>query len=215
MGIPREAGRTTYSTEIRNLKKRLSLNDYQRSVVIGSLLGDGSLTANWSKTNFSFQVAHSKKQEAYILWKYGVLKDWILSKPRYYPRNNSITIKTISHPEITDLAKLFYPNGKKVLPRNLKQLVQDPIILAVWYMDDGNIIRRNGKVYGYHFNTQSFSKHENLMISQALYDVCGLENMPELNHGRYRLRIMKKESRNKFQKLIGKYILPEMKYKLS
>lgn len=135
MVIPREARRITYSTEIRNLKKRLSLSDYQRSVVIGTLLGDGSLAANWSKTNFSLQVAHSVKQETYLLWKYGILKDWILSKPRYYPRNKSITIKTISHPEISQLASLFYPHGRKVMPNNIRELIQDPIILAVWYMD--------------------------------------------------------------------------------
>ncbi|MEK7121938.1 MAG: hypothetical protein AAB857_04510 [Patescibacteria group bacterium] len=215
MVIPREARRITYSTEIRNLKKSLSLSDYQKSVVIGTLLGDGSLAANWSKTNFSLQVAHSVKQKTYILWKYGILKDWILSKPRYYSRNNSITIKTISHPEISQLAMLFYPHGRKVMPDNIKELIHDPIILAVWYMDDGNIIKRNGTVYGYHLNTQSFGKRENIILSQALNDVYGIESMLELNHGRYRLRIMKKKSRNKFQGIIRKYILPEMEYKLS
>ena len=214
MVIPREAGRITYSTEIRNLKKRLSLSDYQKSIVIGSLLGDGSLVPNWSKTNFSLQIAHSKKQEAYILWKYEVLKDWILSKPRYYERNNSVTIKTISHPEITELAKLFYPNGKKVLPANFQQLTQNPVTLAVWFMDDGNIIKRNGKVYGYHLNTQSFSRRENVLLSQTLNDAYGIESMLKKNHGRYRLRIMKKLSRYKFQEVVRKYILSEMKYKL-
>jgi len=215
MGIPREAGRTTYSTEIRSLKKRLTLSSYQRSIVIGSLLGDGSLVPNWSKTNFSLQIAHSIKQEAYVLWKYQILKDWILSKPRYYHRNKSITIKTISHPEITELATFFYPNGKKMIPSNIKELINSPVILAIWFMDDGNVIRRNGIVYGYHLNTQSFNKSENIILSRLLNDMYGVENMLELNHGRYRLRIMRKQSRIKFQEIIGKYILPEMKYKFS
>ncbi len=214
MGIPREAGRTTYSREIRDLKKRLSLSDYQRSVVIGSLLGDSNLTHNWSKTNYAIQVAHSKKQEAYVLWKYQVLKDWILSKPRYYARNNSITIKTISHPEITQLAGHFYPKGVKILPANLDKILSDPVILSVWFMDDGNVIKRNGKVYGYHLNTQSFSKSENEALSQALYKMHGIESLLELNHGKYRIRIMKKESRTKFAGTIREYIIPEMVYKL-
>lgn len=214
MVIPREAGRTTYSTEIRNLKKRLTLNNYQRSIVIGSLLGDGSLVTNWSKTNFSLQIAHSIKQEAYILWKYQILKDWILSKPRYYERNKSITIKTISHQEITELAILFYPNGKKIIPDNIQKLINGPVVIAIWFMDDGNIIKRKGLVYGYHLNTQSFGKSENIILSQMLKDVYGIENMLELNHGRFRLRIMRKESRAKFREIVGRYILPEMKYKL-
>jgi hypothetical protein len=215
MVIPREAGRITYSTEIRDLKKRLSLSDYQRSVVVGSLLGDANLTANWSKTNFSLQIAHSIKQKDYVAWKYEVLRDWFLSPPRYYARNQSLTIKTISHPEITQLAKLFYCNSRKVLPDNVIDIIRDPISLAVWFMDDGNIIRREGKVYGYHLNTQSFSREENDIISQILYKVHGIENLLEKNHGRYRIRIMRKESRSKFQDIIRQYILPEMKYKLS
>ena len=214
MVIPREARRITYSTEIRDLKKKLSLSDYQRSVVVGSLLGDASLTANWSKTNFSFQIAHSIKQKDYIAWKYEVLRNWFLSPPRYYARNQSLTIKTVSHPEITQLAKLFYPEGKKVLPDNISDIIRDPISLSTWFMDDGNIIKRNGKTYGYYLNTQSFSKEENNSISQALNKVHGIENLLEKNHGRYRIRIMKKESRSKFQDIIGKYMLPAMRYKL-
>ena len=212
--IPREAGRITYSTEIRNLKKRLSLSDYQKSVVVGSLLGDGNLTANWSKTNYSFQVAHSIKQKTYVLWKYEILRDWILSKPRYYHRNKSITIKTLSHPEISQLARTFYHRRKKVLPESIDRLISNPIILAVWFMDDGNVIKRNGKVYGYHINTQSFSKLENQLISNALYSVFKIESSLELNHGKYRIRIMKQLSRARFCEIIGKYILPEMKYKI-
>lgn len=170
---------------------------------------------NWSKTNFSLQIAHSVKQKSYILWKYKVLKDWIISKPRYYKRNNSLTIKTISHSALTELAELFYPSGKKVLPGNLEHLVKDPITLAVWFVDDGNVIRRNDKAYGYHLNTQSFSREENILISQALSKIYSVESMLEKNHGKYRIRIMKKSSRNKFNEAIRKYMRPEMLYKIS
>jgi len=100
------------------------------------------------------------------------------------------------------------------LPENVAEIIRDPITLSTWFMDDGNIIKRNGKTYGYYLNTQSFSKEENNSISQALNKVHGIENLLEKNHGRYRIRIMKKESRSKFQDIIGKYMLPAMRYKL-
>jgi len=90
--IPREARRITYSTEIRNLKKRLVLDDYQKSVVVGSILGDGYLFENCSKTNYRFGINQSIKQEDYLLWKYNILKNWTLSEPKYYGRNKSISI---------------------------------------------------------------------------------------------------------------------------
>ena len=56
--IPREAGRITYSTDIRNLKK-LRITDIQKAVVIGSILGDGNLNSNWSNTNYRLKISHS------------------------------------------------------------------------------------------------------------------------------------------------------------
>lgn len=62
MAIPREAGRVTYSTNIRALK-RIPMSELQ-SLITGSLLGDVCLHENWSKTNYRLQVRHSKDQEA-------------------------------------------------------------------------------------------------------------------------------------------------------
>ena len=64
--IPREAGRVTYSTEIRDLKK-IGFDEYQRAVIIGSILGDGCLCENWSKTNYRLLIMHSVDQKEYIL----------------------------------------------------------------------------------------------------------------------------------------------------
>ncbi|MEN9524540.1 MAG: endonuclease family [Candidatus Parcubacteria bacterium] len=110
--IPRETRRVTYSTEIRNLKK-LGFNEFQKAVIIGTILGDGCLCENWSKTNYRLLIMHSVDQKEYILWKYSILKQWILSEPRFYSKNNSLTIHTISHPELTGLHGIFYRDNKK------------------------------------------------------------------------------------------------------
>lgn len=211
MVIPREAGRITYSTEIRNLKKRLSLNDHQRALVIGSILGDGNLSPNWSNTNYRLGIGHSIKQKDYLTWKYGLLKDWVLSEPRYYEKAQSLSFRTISHQLLTDLYKKFYKDGKKVIPEDIKDLFNSETI-AVWFMDDGNIRKNNGKIYGYYLNTQSFSREENNYLSQVFQDKYNIKPLVIRNKNSYRLYIG--VDRNKFRDIVKDFIIPSMRYKL-
>src|SRR3989344_3330793 len=129
--IPREAGRITYSTEIRRLKTSLKLSNYQRDMLVGSILGDGGLYENWSKTNYRFQLCHSTRQSAYVNWKFSILKDWILSKPKIY--RDSIRFNTISHSDLTELGLIFYQNKKKYIPENIYDLLT-PFVVAVCLM---------------------------------------------------------------------------------
>ncbi|OGN09122.1 MAG: hypothetical protein A3J46_05205 [Candidatus Yanofskybacteria bacterium RIFCSPHIGHO2_02_FULL_41_11] len=211
MVIPREAGRITYSTEIRNLKKRLFLNDRQKSIVIGSILGDGNLSPNWSSTNYRLSIGQSEKQKDYLMWKYELLKDWILSKPRYYERTRSLSFRTISHQLLTDLYRKFYKDSKKIVPKDIKDLLT-PESIAVWYMDDGNIRRNNGRVYGYYLNTQSFSREENEYLSQVFQDKYDIKSLVIRNKNNHRLYIG--VDRSKFREVVKDFIIPSMQYKL-
>ena len=211
--IPRETGRVTYSTEIRNLKK-IGFNEYQKAIIIGSILGDGCLCENWSKTNYRLLIMHCIDQKEYILWKYSILKQWILSEPRFYGKNNSLTIRTISHPELTVLRHIFYEGKKKIIPRNISELIKNPVTLAIWFMDDGNAVMRKGKLCGYHINTQSFTRVENLLLIDTLKNIYGIDAIIEKNKNSYRLAIWKMLSRDIFKSIIDKLVLPSMQYKL-
>ncbi|MBI2631166.1 hypothetical protein HYW73_03070 [Candidatus Nomurabacteria bacterium] len=211
--IPREAGRITYSTNIRKLKL-LHLSDIQKAVVIGSILGDGNLNSNWSRTNYRLKISHSVKQSDYLLWKYEVLKDFVLTKPNVYEKTKSISFRTISHNELTQFYKLFYPLGKKVIPRNIKELINNPLTMAIWFMDDGNAIKRKSILCGYHLNSQSFTLSENKLLSECLYTLYKIESVVELNNNNYRLAIWKQDSRRKFRDLVTSYVIDSMKYKI-
>ncbi len=213
MVIPREAKKITYSTNIRLLKKQ-PFSQHQRVVAVGTILGDACLATNWSKTNYRLQIRHAEAQKAYVQWKYEVFKDFVLTPPQYYPHTESVWFRTISHPDISGLHQLFYQNGKKVIPANITQMITDPLTIAVWFMDDGNVVVRKGVVSGYHLNTQSFSKTENEVLVRALRNIYGIECTIERNHTYYRLAIWRKSSREKFVNVIRPYILPSMKYKI-
>lgn len=210
--IPREARRITYSTEIRDIKKRLTLSEYQKAVVIGIILGDGNLSKNWSGTNYRLTVSHSIKQKDYLFWKYNVLKEWILTEPRYYEKHQSITFRTISHPELTVLRNIFYRNNKKIIPENIKDFLENPMTIAVWFMDDGNIRKNSGKIYGYYLNTQSFTKKENIILANIFKDNFGIKCLVIKNHEKYRLYVS--SDREKFFHLIKEFLIKSMKYKL-
>lgn len=210
--IPREVRRITYSAEIRDLKKRLALNPEQKSLVIGSVLGDGYLEPNWSQANYRLKVQHSVKQRDYVLWKYSLLSDWVLTEPKEQLVNHSIRFRTISHPELTKFRKLFYRGSKKIVPENIAEHL-DPLALAVWFMDDGDKSTHGSKTDGYHINTQSFSSSENQFLLTVLKEKFGINGTVQSNNGYKRLYVLSR-SKDLFKNIVAPHVLPEMQYKL-
>lgn len=213
MVIPREARRITYSTKIRELKS-LPLTEHQKAVLIGSVLGDAYLEPNWSKTNYRLNIRQSITQKDYVQWKYGVFENLVLTPPQQYDQTKCVWFRTISHSEITDLHQMLYRDGKKIIPQNIAELISNPVTLAVWFMDDGNLAMRRGKVYGYHLNTQSFTKEENERLAHTLETLYGIHCTVEKNKKYYRLAIWRETSRIMFVSLVEKYILSSMTYKI-
>ena len=84
------------------MRKNIHLTELQRSIIIGTVLGDGSLIASRSKNHLRLQIGHCITQKEYVFWKYEMLKDLILTPPTYQVKNRSWRFRTISHQEITE-----------------------------------------------------------------------------------------------------------------
>ena len=115
------------------MRQSVHLTDLQRAVIIGTLLGDGSLVETVSKNNLRLQIDHCAAQKEYVFWKYEVLKPLVLSSPAYKSINKSWRFRTISHPELTEIGKIFYRHRQKIVPKEITSLLR-PIGLAVWFM---------------------------------------------------------------------------------
>ncbi len=213
--IPRESKRITYSSEIRALKS-LPLSSRQKSIIQGSLLGDGCLHAGWPGTsvNYVFSKTHSVKQSEYVNWICTELKPFVLKKPYLYEPVQSLKLRTISHPELTELRPLFYQNGKKKLPEIIDQIMIDPLALAVWFMDDGNARLWNKEFVGFNLNTQSFTFEENRRIAQLFRFIYQIDAIVVRNNGYFRLSIGKQDSSRRFRQLVEAQVIPSMAYKL-
>jgi len=144
--------------EIASIKypiiKKLDNEEFQ--VLVGSLLGDGSLQINKEGINARFTEHKKIGDVEYLKWKAKVLT-------RFYPRiafNQSqrvFALWTKVHPKLTEFRKHWYPNGRKEVNfGDLERL--DALGLAVWYMDDGSYNFRGDTCALY---TESFELMEN------------------------------------------------------
>lgn len=117
-----------------------SLGNKQRSLLIGSLLGDGTL--NFSGNFPNLKIEHCLKQRFYVFYKYRLLKQFVSTSPKlsYRYDNNrepypkSWWFRTIGLETLKFYYGLFYINKIKVIPNNIEKLL-DPLVLAIWAMD--------------------------------------------------------------------------------
>ena len=186
-----------------------SLTQLQRSIIIGSLLGDGYLRIVPGRKNALFEANHSFSQKEYVDWKFKMLKSICRSEPKMRMGNGSriaYRFTTRQMPELTELHRIFYADGKKNTPYNLRL---DPMMLAVWFMDDGSRCRESD-VY---INTQQFSSPDQEKCRQMLAQF-NIDSSLNKDKEYQRVRI-KKHSILTLYRLISPNIISSMKYKLS
>lgn len=123
----------------RSIIKKLSKE--QKSLLIGLLLGDGTISSNCV-----FKLSHSEAQREYLEWKVGLLdvhgiknngvKEYISSCG--YNTGKKVLYSQMSlNPTIKALRRTVY-TPKKHITRKLLNWIT-PLGLAIWYMDDGCI----------------------------------------------------------------------------
>lgn len=182
----------------------------QIDFIYGCLLGDGSIT-NGKKDkyvcNSRFSCKHCVKQKDYLYWKYNILKNLCKSEPKEL-KNGQWRINTFYHPYFSNLRKLFYPQGYKIVPQSILESIT-PLGLAVWFMDDG---RRQKN--GIELCTCSFDERSMNLLSVWLYDKFNILNKT-VTHNNYPYIQIKKESREKWLEIVEPHMVPCMKYKLN
>lgn len=114
----------------------------QKVVVLGSMLGDGSVS-----TGTTFYEYHCKEQEQYLRKKWEVLSNISLD---VHPSGDSggFRFSTRAHPYFKEIYPLFYKDGVagKHIPLDLLKENWDDNILAIWFLDDGTYDHRTDTV---------------------------------------------------------------------
>ena len=194
----------------------ISLSKEQKSILYGTILGDGYLQKTGEK-NARLRLEHGGNQKEYLLWKIEKLKDIFQGKAKYLERIHPLTKKKYcywrhqsqSTPYLGKLRRIFYPDGKKKIPDNLEKYLQ-PIMLTVWYMDDGYYYKRDKCSYLYLGNT---TQKEAEIVAQALLKNFNLLTKVKQKKRGYAIYISPKETL-KLKGIIKNYIIPQFNYKL-
>lgn len=196
---------------LANREKLGEFTELQKQVIIGSLLGDGSLHKPKNGVNYHFSVAHCAKQKEYLEYKRQLLYPFaseidIYSRhdKRYDHIYTSHRFSTKSHPYLTELEKLFYTNRVKKIPLVLIEQME-PIALAVWYLDDGNVAKRTHQIASVCFEFDELK--EACEIISAKFD---LKCYPQES----RRTFIASESNEKFISIIEPFTPTSMRYKL-
>lgn len=185
-----------------------SLTTFQKSVVIGSILGDGYLRIVPGRKHAFLEINHALEQHTYVNWKYAALQSVCVSGPRVRKGNGkriAYRFFTKQLPELTHLMHQFYIGGKKMIPETV---FLDPVALAVWFMDDGSRCRA-ADVY---LNTQQFDLRSQERLLEALREL-GLVATLNKDKEYHRIRFIKSSIPDLFA-LISDTMHSSMNYKM-
>lgn len=148
------------------------LSDRCKEIVLGSVLGDGSLKIHKSYKNARFSFRHSVRQQDYFFWKVQQLKEisseqsWWKQAPNGYG-GEMLRYQSLALESLTELHRLTHDHNQIVIRRRwLNQL--SPLSLAIWWLDDGSLVG-NGK-RGV-FCTDPFSLEEQKILARYLLKV--------------------------------------------
>lgn len=166
--ISSSVGLGRFTTQVSNM---IEIPAYQQSVITGLMLSDGWLTFG-SKTSKSARLGfkQSLSHSGYFLFVFNILSAYCNSMPNFISSNRNDTktyalqILTRSLPCFTKLHSLYYPNGIKIVPADIYNLLT-PIALAHWISSRGDGTKNR---YGLTISTESFSVEDTVRLCNVL-----------------------------------------------
>lgn len=228
LGIPRDR---EFLRKNNNTNRSFGVNisETAEQIIIGSILGDGSITKHKrfenSKLNLNstLVIQHTEPQLEYLIYKKELLEDngircQKISKldkkviETKYPSsingrpikaNTRYTLRTRRCISFNKYRDLFY-NNKKYINKYIYKLKD--LGLAIWYMDNG--FKHDNT---YYLCTDCFSSKDLLLLQKVLYHNFSLETIID---NRNRIRIKSKSSKL-FTSIIEKFVCDSMKYKIN
>lgn len=201
------------------VEPQLKLTRYEKEILIGELLGDGSITIDKRNTGDCLPwYRHSSKFHEYLIWLSSIVPNlrWADDGETIHKqikRNGGGNVKSWHlrsqcHPDLVELKDMFYDSdGNKHIPENLKIT---STVLRHWFMGDGSsgyysagtkkgIQRRAWQIIIY---TCAFAKDELERIIVPQLAEIGIKSTVTNKPGRHRLRICA-ESHKAFYEYIG------------
>lgn len=197
---------------------KTKFNKKSRNLLIGLLLGDGTIS-----NNNVFKLSHTENQREYLEWKIKLLnsngiknngiKEYINTKGKKVLCTQLTVI-----PFIKVLRRIFYKPKKILGNRKLLNRLSAQEI-AIWFMDDGciNIRKSKNKIHGFYIRISTCVSAKELQIIIDYFKEVWDIQFYKISEGKgtYSLYCGTKEGK-KFIDIIKPYVkqVPSMLYKI-
>lgn len=141
-----------------------------QDIIVGSLLGDGWLDPLSSRTGTStYHLKQDDKTLLYLAWVREQVLELSPSVLKAKPGYTQHHFYTRARQDLGELRRQFYPGeGKKRVPENILDLLNDPLSLAVWYQEDGTLDRRSKYHWNIRIATYCFSYEDCVRLRDTL-----------------------------------------------
>lgn len=211
--------RLSLRNKINCTEPPINITKNVNQIIIGSLLGDGSIIRKG--TNCIFVNEHSQVQSEYVKYLYTLsinnsfevkirtskgYENSINGRP--IKNNGRIGIYSKVNQELNKYRDTWYPKGKKIIPDTVFQL--EALGLAIWFMDDG-CYHQGTK--NYYISTDGFIYDDIIKLTNMLSKNFDLQTSIHKRKNNYVIYI-KAESREHFKELIQPYMCESMNYKI-
>lgn len=189
----------------------IDLSPYQRSALVGCMLGDGHI--HHESGHFVMDHAHAQKE--WVEWKGGIFSNM---PGGVYSYDTSYRFSTQRHPLwFRERVRWYGENGERSLPRKEIQEAFSDLSLAIWYLDDGTCRQRqehhrpHAELY-----TSAYSR-EDVEFLAGLLRQNGIDCSVNPHNGRGKVYWHIRINADNFavmRQRIAKYTPPSMRYKL-
>jgi recombination protein RecA len=193
------------------------LSDQQRQLVLGGLMGDGSISpkrvgACGVSMKSRFRFGHGPKQDEYARWKASLLAGVPTSISPH--SKGGLMVETTPLVELDPIREAVYLGDKKVLSWDyLKELT--PFALAIWYLDDGTFaVRRvDGSAGRSEIVVEAMESSTQHRLVALLRDTFGLSCSLEARGGKAVI-VFDRDGTETLHALVAPYVPECMSYKL-
>lgn len=153
------------------------LTDEQKEFINGLLLGDASIVYAVKDKSLYPRLTLSRKEEDkdYLFWQFEIFKEFYGSEPklkrcfdkRSKKEYNQYHLQTKSGNIFTEYYNKWYPNKIKIVPKDLKI---SPLMLLVWFLDDGSITNSSKNGLSLKLATDGFVENDVIFLANLLND---------------------------------------------
>lgn len=182
-----------------------SLSNQAKEIILGSLLGDGSLKINENYNNARFSFRHSIKQKEYFFWKTNALKEISGKKDWWEQNDGKLRYQSSALEALTEIHKLVCKKNQLHIKRKWLNLLT-PMSLAIWWMDDGSLVKNSRQGV---FCTDGFDLKAQQTLAlylQTVWKISVKIGKTKKQGGYYRLWIRSTENLKNFFRIILPFV---------